>query len=102
MLDRLYRGRRKAASMKLMVIKAVETRDTKDVIVNPTQVETIDASDGMSRMTTSSGREIYTETPLGDLYTMWMMALHPEIEMGYNAGIAAAKARSEVKEDVQG
>ena len=92
--------------MKLMVIKAVETRGAKDVIVNPTQVETIDASDGMSRMTTASGREIYTETPLGDLYTMWMIALHPEMEIGYNAGLAAAKAQYEqpqtVAEDEEG
>ena len=86
--------------MKLMVIKAVETRGVRDVIVNPAQIEMIDADSGMSRLTTASGREMYTETPLNDLYTMWMIALHPEMEIGYNAGIAAAKAQSEGKEDV--
>lgn len=85
--------------MKLMVINAVETRGEKDVILNPKQIEMIDSDAGMSRLTTASGREIYTETPLGDLYTMWMIALHPDMEIGYNAGLAAAKAQSEVKEE---
>ena len=92
--------------MKLMVINAVETRGEKNVILNPEQVEMIDSDAGMSRLTTASGREIYTKTALGDLYTMWMMALSHEMELGYSAGFAAAKAQYEqpqtVAEDEEG
>ena len=87
--------------MKLMVINAVETRGEKDVILNPKQIEMIDSDAGMSRITTASGRELYTKTALGDLYTMWMMALYPVVEMGYNAGFSTAKAQFEQAQNGQ-
>lgn len=89
--------------MKLMVIKAMENRATRDVIVNPAQVETVDASDGMSRMVMASGRTIYTETALKPLYNMWIMALNPEMEIGYTEGLNDAKAyyESEARKEAQ-
>lgn len=81
--------------MKLMVIKAVENRSERDVLLNPATIESIEAAEAMSRITTASGRAHYTETNIGDLYTMWMMALNPDIEFGYSAGAANMKAQYE-------
>lgn len=83
--------------MKLMVIKAVENRLTKDVIINPEQVESIEAAEGMCRLTMASGRSHYTELDAANMYTLWMLALNPDMEAGYNAGLAAAQARYEAQ-----
>lgn len=82
--------------MKLMVIKAMENRTERDVILNPAQIESIEAAaDGMSRITTASGRAIYSELELPRLFNMWTMALNPDMEAGYNAGVADARAAYE-------
>lgn len=81
--------------MKLMVIRAVENRSERDVILNPALIESIETSDAMSKVTTASGRTHFTETPLGDLYTAWMLMLNPDVEYGYNVGAANTKAQLE-------
>ena len=78
--------------MKLMGIKAVENRKEREVYLNPTQVESIEAHEGMNLVVTASGRWIYTEIPFDALYTAWMLALNPEMEIAYNAGANMAKA----------
>ena len=79
--------------MKLMGIKAVENRKEREVFLNPTQVESIEAAEGMNRVVTASGRSIYTEIPFDALYTSWMLALNPEMEIAFNAGANITKAR---------
>lgn len=81
--------------MKLMEIRAFESKTVKAVLINPKQIETMEESDGMSRIVTASGRAIHTEEPLINLYTMWMMAQCVEMELAYNAGAANMKAQIE-------
>lgn len=81
--------------MKLMEIKALENKSFKAVLINPKQIETMEESDGMSRITTASGRAIFTEEPLINLYTMWMLAQSAEMELAYNTGAANMKAQFE-------
>jgi len=81
--------------MKLMEVRAVESKTVKSVLINPDQIETMEESDGTSKIVTASGRAIYTETALIDLYTVWMMARNVEMELAYNAGAANMKAQIE-------
>lgn len=81
--------------MKLMEIKAVESRAVRAVLINPKQIETMEESDGMSKITTASGRAIFTEEPLINLYTMWMLAQSADMELAFNTGAANMKAAIE-------
>ena len=81
--------------MRMMVVKAIENRVTREVVVNPAKIETMDSSEGMSRIVLESGRTIYTETALKPLYNSWMMSLNPEMEIGYSEGVADARAYME-------
>lgn len=81
--------------MKLMEIKAIENKSVKPVLINPKQVESMEECDGMSKIVTASGRAIFTEESLVNLYTVWMMAQNVEMELAFNAGMAEMKARIE-------